>query len=1440
MIPEQPISYPEFVADQLLTASHLNELFHFLDVQERGARINLMGIGIVCGLELQVLDDGTEITLSKGCGITSQGYLVRWDEKSFQNYKAYDVAREQVYELFYSGGAQRFPIDELKANSSEEGLTKLSAAYLADKVALLFVELLREDAKNCNPESCDDKGRTITLSLRPLLVNRKDALYLSGGLAGKSMNQAWKKLPELKMPRHHVPAEDLFDCGDVLAGFQKVMDAQFLKQLEKNLSACYLRLRPIVQESFPDNPFANLADDFAFINNGNISSSQLLFIQYYYDLFSDVLAAYNELRKAGMELLSLCCPDENLFPRHLLLGLVNKAQDPMRSELRQGFIPSPALCCHGDLIGALRSLFTRLVLLLKRFSVPGSTDASFNRLNAASALNRDIARSPIHITPSRLGDVSLSEKAIPFYYNVMGGTQRLLDYWNRCRTIQGTETENLSYHAALYAQNDETILRPLQFDLEPYNFLRIEGHVGHRYTDALATINQIKDANRLPFDVVALSADVVNLREQMAAISGGTSKTALRENVQDDPELNCHFQDLEALYDTMARGLICQLCKEMKYYYDFPAGTDKEPTLITPEVPLLRTCDPDFKFRSNSLGAAFEAFYKTLPAQYIQPEQFLSSTSINKGFGGLKAAVADNTALILGFALLYYIEKLSEVLPTSLSGFSIAGFTDRYSDLMAVALAVKKLQQAAAAASAGNDNELNLAVSEDIIDHLDSLLYACKDATFIALYNDYKLRWIYLSMLQKFGFYARLHPGFQHKAGVPMGGTFILVYHERQRVRKATATNIFLNTQKRSVVTNLKEDVALDEKELLKKAMQAKEATINPQTAGSTSQKETIENSSATELNLGSRSKQVSDAIRRIPVAKLRASLSVKQMSIIDKLFFKDLITRQSLDELTAQFPDRVVIADFYLPYMCCSDCPPVHYIVNEQKDEEQPAISIKVNAFCNDDKATYPVTVSPAGGVLSGEGINSGNDGFVFNPSSVLIPEDALNRVVTLTYKVGEQSASVSVTVFAKPQASFAIQPGTAYNVFLFDSSSKNAASLTWDFGDGTTASGDVVTHFYQQDGSYTVTLQSLNGPCSAKAEQVILVSKASINITPTQFCSLDKKNYPIAVSPAGGKLTGEGVITDPESGVDVFLPAAVAIEKNQTSKNVILSYSVGGQTVQQTVVLTQTPSAKFTVKPVVTAGPNVRLFIAENGFDASYIWNFNDGSEAEGAQVIHSFEKAGVYPVKLSVTNGPCNSSATQQVVIEEKPPVVQKNCGPLDDILALYSGLVQVNPAQFKTFRNLFQDFKGMDEYFQKLPGILGMSNADQIMFFEDSKAEALLNDWFTALNNLILESDIRQIALAAWRVLQELAMYILCIQKDESGKMLELFNDLGGKMKSWANAAAKMNKDDLSQLQFLIADLKTETVRIKKNNEDQTKPNYLNLLVQLINMLSAYVK
>ena len=122
MLPVQ-VEFPKFVADQLLTSEDLNQLFGYLDEQNRMTRTNLIGIGIVCGLQLQVNNAQTQVTITKGCGVTSEGYLVAVETKAYSQYKKYKVDTARVYDKFYKldGSGNKVPMNvwELKQPAVE-------------------------------------------------------------------------------------------------------------------------------------------------------------------------------------------------------------------------------------------------------------------------------------------------------------------------------------------------------------------------------------------------------------------------------------------------------------------------------------------------------------------------------------------------------------------------------------------------------------------------------------------------------------------------------------------------------------------------------------------------------------------------------------------------------------------------------------------------------------------------------------------------------------------------------------------------------------------------------------------------------------------------------------------------------------------------------------------------------------------------------------------------------------------------------------------------------------------------------------------------------------------------------------------------------------------------------------------------------------------------
>ena len=123
------LTYPVFEANQVLTNAHLNDLFEYLDEQTRLTRSNLIGIGIVCGLEVTFEAPGT-VHLSKGCGVTSQGYLiVEPADVDLAFVRPYKLPIEYGYPPFIEPGtnpAEQYDLWELFPDDDEPGAQPLA------------------------------------------------------------------------------------------------------------------------------------------------------------------------------------------------------------------------------------------------------------------------------------------------------------------------------------------------------------------------------------------------------------------------------------------------------------------------------------------------------------------------------------------------------------------------------------------------------------------------------------------------------------------------------------------------------------------------------------------------------------------------------------------------------------------------------------------------------------------------------------------------------------------------------------------------------------------------------------------------------------------------------------------------------------------------------------------------------------------------------------------------------------------------------------------------------------------------------------------------------------------------------------------------------------------------------------------------------------------
>ena len=910
---EKSDSYPVFEANQILSSSHLNQVFDYLDEQERLTRANLIGIGIVCGLEIG-FDEKTEtLHLSKGCGVTSEGYLLVQpeDDLALVSYRDYKLPGVPDYPPFIKDNSadkqkipEQYPLWELfPAGEPETTPLGTLANFLADKAVLLFMELREEGLRNCCPNNCDDKGSAVTATVRKLLIKKehlniiiKQAQSLETGLSSVELADAVTAklgLPDIRLPRYDVPGTGPATTVEVLAAFHNVFRTKkIVTKTVKALSAAYKTFKPLVQDMYSQNPFDDFNQKFGFLDDMPETKIQVLFLQYYYDFFDDLLNAYNEFRWKGVDLICACLPHEGLFPRHLMLGVLFPEKVSNPEIYRQQFLASPAIKGCTDRVMELQQLFHRLVKMTVNF-----TNAPPLPESPADAETD----SQIRITPSKFGDALLSDKAIPYYYR-QDGIPPLYRIWNVEKTRRNRANQNLSYRSDEYKNPvaPEFITNALNYDLEPYNFLRIEGHLGKDYQSVLTTLLSLKESNRLPIEIIALR-------------TGTFSKNATVDLSKEE----CYFPDLEALYDTMREELLSALCEGVMYFYSISTTAESGAADTAPQLPLLKKYAPNFRYAKNTVGAWYEKYWEPFKLRpYIDVDQNKIDndavlTVYCTLFSGTSAGTAELPSEYWAHAVsIYYLTKLAEVLPASLDVLAYADFENKYQDLMGLIRyfrsdAITKIP----------DQLKQFIPQEDLIDHFDQVLFSCKLEPVKSIHEEYERRIRDVKQKQFLSFFLKKHPGIQHKAGVLLGGTFIVVYHanqERAKIGKDSITDM----------TNS----ALD-KSTAKEIYQALDSL---------------------QSHAGLRGNTDFQLIyKKITGQDITESSPVLTGSKIDSIF----------DKTVSGLKDNIVVADFFLPYLCCSDSTPIQYVL------PVPPLGLSIQLGCTLANGIAEATLLPQGG---------------------------------------------------------------------------------------------------------------------------------------------------------------------------------------------------------------------------------------------------------------------------------------------------------------------------------------------------------------------------------------------------------------------------------------------------------------------------------------------
>ncbi|MES2555160.1 MAG: PKD domain-containing protein [Bacteroidota bacterium] len=1167
-------SYHSFENDQVLTATQLNEFLTYFEDQDRLTRISLSGVGIVCGFKVSLIQEKvfmpvdtelvttaekklfnskvTKIVIDQGYGVTTDGDLLYLRENSdtkplkkikiipetYTNYRIYDDHRSK-YGHFDRAGVQiplweLIPGTDITPESTDPSLSVFPD--LQDMVVLLYLESYEDDPNLCDGLSCDNQGREQVARLRVLLVSQPDADYILENdiiFNKHELMSTYLKMKDLSVKRVVVNSVNTTSLTNLKASFELSNEAQLITDLKDGLTLMRNKIHPYYDKHPIDSILTALNTKLPAA-----TPSQSLYFQYRYDLLKDIVDSYNEAKELFIEVATECCPSITSFPKHLMLGkLTPNEEDALVGRYRHEFYKSPILVDESKEFEPFIWTLFRMLHQLNAYPVLPETSTG------------GLYRNDIKITPSNYGS-ELGQKAIPFYYNL---NNSLLRAWNREKTLKGKYKLNLSYNTGLL-DNSPVIQTPLRYNLEGSNFLRIEGHQGRDYKEVMAKIDQIKKDNGLSFDLKAISIDLDS------------------SIVIDTTNYECEFEDLAVLLTAWVKEQECTIAKVISLVSAFsvkePGRNIKdaqylpketvlpardavagktinsktlEPSVVSaPITAIVSTADQrkalannEQEFgRTNVVLESLTPTEFTVGHSYLQavlqnpkgtPAEFIAGANVFANDVVIQHEVIwpvdQYTALVKNsIQIMSYAHVLSNSIPMSIGGITdliISRYNTNINNLCSV---LNKIQ--VSQANVENLSNTNRAILELLISQLSNICCASKQLQTLLVEIDRRKDAILEKLtLKKF---VEEHPGLEHMGGVKQGGTFVLVYLRKGATVNSPSTSTLITSP------------VLSSSGLLTSAFVPPKQTLSATMA-----------TSGTELTAGkTKSTSISTTDSTIQTVSKASTLTPTERLLTDT---RALAINPNLLAITQNLfaaPNGTVVADFTLPYMCCSDCSPINFIM--------PApivrLSLPMDTLCL--KGTAPITltfsVEPATGIIKADKVIAGmtitGKQLIIDPR--LFPAGSLNTPISFT--VNDQITNCKLTVVKPLTAAISApaNPVTSPIVnFLAIGNFPTGTLYNWDFGDGQSSSLRNVTHTYTlpvnsaNSLDVTLTVSPASGACPTIITRNIVFAGVEISLEETEYCFNDDTAYNFIITPDGATadISGDGV--DPAT--NTFTPA-------------------------------------------------------------------------------------------------------------------------------------------------------------------------------------------------------------------------------------------------------------------------------------------------------------
>ena len=1077
-------SFHSFAKDQVLTEKQLNEFLNYFDEQDRLSRICLSGVGVVCGFEVSTDEVTKQISISKGAGITTDGDLVHFQRTvTDPNGKVTTVLAESMrFTHFRAYGGE-------KVNYDPQFDTVDGSPFHIIPLDELIPE--GDSTAGATPLSSISSLETKVVLLYLESYEKEQDNCVGVDCENQGIEQV-NKLKALLVDQTYIERiirpDNLFRAQSavemyldqrnvhvprVILSKENSSSAPALANLyfTEKLSSAIQPLKTGLNVILADTKYAAVRNSIVNYIDEIFSATydNLVLFQYRYDLLKDLVDSYHELKKAFLNRRDFCCPNINAFPKHLMLG------NPYAKKFKEQ---------NDAYVNQYRHSFFKSPILESN-----AGDEEFNTLvKRIDGLCKSYRRRRyfdadlLKITPSNVR-VPLGKRAIPFYF---GYSDSLMKNWDFQRRKFNQHLSILGYAQAINSPTNLPIAEPLNYSIDAYDFFRIEGHQGLSYEDALKSILDEKAKYSLPFDVKVLGISVQEL-----------------DGLLND-QYKCAYRDLEVLLSAWASEQDC-ISSEVAYILSSFSTKEQGENLVEPNYyqivkSPIRAASGKDQFVSGGLNTT------------VTNEDTINPT---KSF---KVTAGDNTSEIgKTTAGVRDVEFVKGIRPDSKVEVSINSDADSLGYIINESIIQSNGNYDSAFAIALNNADVLVSQWDDVVAvstiklPLKIIFSVTKLANLIpnriedlsdSTLEDYNAEIAklcsYTKQLQNQ--YRSSNEVFVSKVTADTRGMVALLINQLTSIccsaKKLQSLLMEVDARKESVLSRLDFTRFVDQNPGLEH-----KAGVGP---GQTFVMVYVNSA------IGNRTK--------------------------DEFFTSEV---DNLDELPSRrrasqvIPKGTVIADFTLPYMCCSDCESVNFVLPKIPVE----LTLTSDSYCIDDSnLELEFTVIPEDGIITVVDAIPGVkiEDNTLRIDGALFPTDRLGTKIK--FKVNSEKTDLELLVSKRPEVEIVATEVSGSRSVNFSVLGDNQPNFvySWNFGDGTSSTERNPTHQYalsQEAETFNVVLIVTPGAgiCPTVVSQEMSFEGIVINVDSGPFCE-DGAPIDIEVTPAGAnpEIIGAGVSED------------------------------------------------------------------------------------------------------------------------------------------------------------------------------------------------------------------------------------------------------------------------------------------------------------------------